>query len=115
MTFVCKRGVFGWVLQAAVLSVVLGISLWTVGCTGSALATKATPSSPATTTQGSGTAGVTSMMVSPAAASSVASGILSFTAAVQGTVTDKTVTWKAVLGTITSAGAYTAPAKAGTD
>jgi polysaccharide biosynthesis protein PslG len=40
---------------------------------------------------------------------------LPFTASVQGTSTNKAVTWKAALGTITSAGLYTAPSKAGTD
>jgi Abnormal spindle-like microcephaly-assoc'd, ASPM-SPD-2-Hydin len=58
---------------------------------------------------------VTSVTVSPATASSVTSGTLSFTASVQGSTTNKAVTWKATLGTITAAGAYTAPAKAGTD
>jgi hypothetical protein len=58
---------------------------------------------------------VTSVTVSPATASSITSGTLSFTAAVQGTTTNTAVTWKAVLGSINSSGAYTAPAKAGTD
>lgn len=58
---------------------------------------------------------VTSVTVSPATASSVTGGTLSFTASVQGSTTNKTVTWHAALGTITAAGAYTAPAKAGTD
>jgi hypothetical protein len=59
--------------------------------------------------------GVTSVTVSPAIASSVASGTLQFGAAVQGTASNASVTWKAMQGTITSAGGYTAPAKAGMD
>jgi len=58
---------------------------------------------------------VTAVTVSPAAASSVTGGTLSFTASVSGTTTNKAVTWKAALGTITSTGLYTAPANAGTD
>jgi cellulose 1,4-beta-cellobiosidase len=58
---------------------------------------------------------VTSIVISPAVASLTISGTVWFTAVVQGTVSDKTVTWKALLGGINSAGIYTAPATAGTD
>ena len=58
---------------------------------------------------------VTSVTVSPASTSSATSGTHQFTASVQGTASDKSVTWKASLGTITSSGLYTAPSKAGTD
>lgn len=58
---------------------------------------------------------VSSVSVSPASASSTTSGTLQFSAGVQGTVTDKSVTWHASLGTINASGAYTAPSKAGTD
>jgi hypothetical protein len=58
---------------------------------------------------------VTSVTVSPATASSATGGTLTFTASVAGTVTNKSVTWRAVLGTINGGGQYTAPAKAGTD
>ena len=58
---------------------------------------------------------VTSVTVSPSTTSSLTSGTIPFTASVQGTVADKSVTWKDALGTITSAGLYTAPAKPGTD
>jgi hypothetical protein len=58
---------------------------------------------------------VTSVTVSPTTASSTTGGTLSFTATVQGSTTNKSVTWSALLGTITASGAYTAPAKAGTD
>jgi hypothetical protein len=58
---------------------------------------------------------VTSVTVSPSTASSVTTGTLSFTASVQGSTSNKSVTWKALLGTITTGGQYTAPAKAGTD
>jgi hypothetical protein len=57
---------------------------------------------------------VSSVTISPAVASSVVNGKLSFTATVAGSTSDKTVTWKASSGSITTAGAYTAPAKAGT-
>jgi pectate lyase len=60
-------------------------------------------------------AGVTSVTVSPGTASSITAGTLPFAAAVQGTATNKSVTWKALLGTITANGNYTAPTKAGTD
>ncbi len=58
---------------------------------------------------------VTSVTVSPGTASSTTGGTLSFKAAVQGTTTNTSVTWTAALGSITSSGGYTAPAKAGTD
>ena len=58
---------------------------------------------------------VASVAVSPATASSVVGGTLSFAASVQGSTANKVVTWKAALGTISASGAYTAPAKAGTD
>jgi hypothetical protein len=59
--------------------------------------------------------GVTSVAITPASASTGAGGTLQFTASVSGTTTNKAVTWKAALGTISAAGIYTAPAKAGTD
>jgi polysaccharide biosynthesis protein PslG len=58
---------------------------------------------------------ITSVTITPATASSITSGTLPFTASVQGTSTNKAVTWMAALGTITSSGLYTAPSKAGTD
>jgi parallel beta helix pectate lyase-like protein len=58
---------------------------------------------------------VTSVSVSPASTSATVSGTLQFTASVQGTASDKSVTWKASLGSITASGLYTAPSKAGTD
>jgi fibronectin type 3 domain-containing protein len=66
----------------------------------------ATPVTPAT---------VIAVTISPATASSITSGTLSFAATVQGTTSNKAVTWKASLGTITSSGMYTAPSKTGTD
>jgi hypothetical protein len=53
--------------------------------------------------------------VSAGSSSVVTGGTIQFTASVLGTVADKSVTWKAVLGSITAAGVYTAPAKPGTD
>src|SRR5580704_12661354 len=63
----------------------------------------------------SGSSGVTSVTVSPSTASSVTGGTLPFSATVQGTASNVSITWKASLGTITAAGVYTAPAKAGND
>jgi fibronectin type 3 domain-containing protein len=63
----------------------------------------------------SSTAAVSSVSVSPSTAASITSGTLTFTASVSGSTTNKSVTWKAALGTISSSGAYKAPAKAGTD
>ena len=59
--------------------------------------------------------GVTGVTVMPGTASSVTGGMLQFKASVAGTTTNTAVTWKALLGTITSDGSYTAPAKAGAD
>jgi hypothetical protein len=64
---------------------------------------------------GSSSGSVTAVVVTPSAAASVTGGTLPFTATVQGTPTNTSVNWTAQLGTITSAGQYTAPAKAGTD
>jgi Abnormal spindle-like microcephaly-assoc'd, ASPM-SPD-2-Hydin len=64
---------------------------------------------------GSSSGTVTGVVVTPSSAASVTGGTLPFTATVQGTATNTSVTWTAALGTITSAGQYTAPAKAGTD
>jgi hypothetical protein len=58
---------------------------------------------------------VTSVAISPVSTSATTGATLQFTATVQGPVADKSVTWKASLGTITSSGLYTAPAKTGTD
>lgn len=58
---------------------------------------------------------VASVSVSPATGSSITSGTLPFKATVQGTTTNKSVTWKVVLGHINASGLYTAPSKAGTD
>ena len=58
---------------------------------------------------------VTSISVSPTSTSAKTGATLQFTASVQGTVTDTSVTWRAALGTINAAGVYTAPASAGTD
>jgi hypothetical protein len=68
-----------------------------------------------TVTSASTGSGVSSVTISPASASSITSGTLPFAATVQGTTSNKVVTWKAVLGTISSSGQYTAPPKAGTD
>jgi hypothetical protein len=58
---------------------------------------------------------VNSVSVTPATVSASTGGTLQFSASVQGTVSNKSVAWTAILGTITSSGAYTAPSSAGTD
>ena len=58
---------------------------------------------------------VNSVSVSPGSTSVAVSGSQQFAATVQGTVTDKSVTWTAALGTMNSSGLYKAPAKATTD
>jgi hypothetical protein len=79
------------------------------------VAIKPTATSTPTPTPSAPGAAVSSVTVSPAVASSITGGTLPFSAKVQGTSTDTAVTWKALLGTISSGGTYTAPAKAGTD
>jgi hypothetical protein len=77
-------------------------AFWMSGCAGNAVKSLSGP--------------VTSVTISPAATSATTSGgTLQFTATVQGTVTDKSVSWKASLGSITASGLYTAPSKVGTD
>jgi uncharacterized protein YjdB len=61
------------------------------------------------------TSGVSSVTISPSTASATVGSTHSFTASVQGTTSNKAVTWKAALGAISSAGAYRAPANPGTD
>jgi polysaccharide biosynthesis protein PslG len=58
---------------------------------------------------------VTGVTISPTRASANTSGTLTFTASVQGTTSNKAVTWTAARGAITSSGRYTAPASAVTD
>jgi hypothetical protein len=57
---------------------------------------------------------VDSVTVSPTTASVAVNATHSFSATVQGTVTNTAVTWTASSGTISAAGVYTAPAKTGT-
>jgi pectate lyase len=58
---------------------------------------------------------VTSIAISPTTAKATTGGTLQFASTVQGTVTDKSFHYTASLGTINSAGAYSAPAQAGND
>jgi hypothetical protein len=86
----------------------------TVTATSAADATKSA-SATLTVIAAPSTPTVTSVTLSPASASVNTAGTQQFAASVQGTVTDKTVSWKAASGTITTGGFYTAPATAGTD
>ncbi len=58
---------------------------------------------------------VTSISISPATTSVQTGGKLTFSATVKGTVTDTSVTWSAVKGSISASGAYVAPSSATTD
>jgi hypothetical protein len=58
---------------------------------------------------------VTSVTIAPGTASVVVTAKATFAATVAGSTTNKAVTWQAKLGTITTAGVYTAPAAAGAD
>jgi hypothetical protein len=58
---------------------------------------------------------VTSISISPANTSVSTGGKLTFAATVNGTVTDTSVTWSAVKGSINASGAYVAPSSATTD
>jgi pectate lyase len=92
--------------RAVVLvSLIASSILWISGCVGVGKATLSQPPN----------SGVTLVTVAPSKASSITSGTLAFIATTQGTSSNTSVTWKALLGTITSAGVYTAPAKAGID
>ncbi len=74
-----------------------------------------TKSASAQVTISTATATVSSVTISPAAPSIGTDGTLQFSATVQGTTTNKVVTWIAQRGTISSAGAYVAPSSPGTD
>jgi parallel beta-helix repeat protein len=58
---------------------------------------------------------IRSVSVTPSPGSIAAWKTFQFTANVQGSAADKSVTWSALLGAITSSGLYTAPSAAGTD
>lgn len=74
-----------------------------------------TKSASATVTVTTGSApSVTSVSVTPATTSVATGGTAQFTATVQGSASNKSVSWKASPGTISSTGLYTAPATAGT-
>jgi len=89
-----------------VLATFLALNLiWLSGCVGVGKQPQRQPSN----------SGVSSVTVAPSKASSVTGGTLSFSATMQGTSSNTSVTWRALTGTITTAGVYTAPAKAGTD
>jgi hypothetical protein len=74
----------------------------------SAIVTVTTASTPSPTPP------ATSVTISPASASTTTSGTIQFAATVQGTVSTKSVTWKASSGSITASGLYTAPSSPGT-
>ena len=63
----------------------------------------------------SNAAAIISVSVTPSVASTPAGRTIQFNASVQGAASDKSVTWGALLGTVTSSGLYTAPSTAGTD
>src|ERR1700728_1455278 len=99
-------------------ALLLGVSLSALGlvsgCAGSASAAKSsTPVS--VPPSGTNTTNVTSVTITPASASATTGGTVQFSATVQGTASNKTVSWKAAIGQVTSSGLYTAPASGGDD
>jgi Abnormal spindle-like microcephaly-assoc'd, ASPM-SPD-2-Hydin len=58
---------------------------------------------------------VSSVTISPTSATATTGTTLQFSATVSGSATDKSVSWTAALGSINSAGLYTAPSSATTD
>jgi uncharacterized protein YjdB len=72
----------------------------------------ADPTKTATATVTIAAATVSSVSISPTTASISTGATQQFTAAVQGTVTNKAVTWSASAGTVSAAGLLTAPATA---
>jgi pectate lyase len=106
----------------AITSLLLAGSLGIGGCAGTAMTAKpasasSPPSNPASPGQDSGESGsaVASIAITPNAASTTVGGSLQLTATVTGTTSNKSVTWKALNGHISSTGMYTAPNTAGTD
>jgi hypothetical protein len=107
-----------WCVSIRLVLVLALASLpWTSGCAGSASkaasTVNATPASPVNAPSGGSV--VTAVSVTPKSGSTTTGGTLTFSATVQGTASNKSVSWKAALGQITATGLYTAPAKAGTD
>src|ERR1700683_1532892 len=88
------------------IAAILAFSCYVLGCAAVTQPTSPNaPPSPAT---------VSSITISPNPASMNVNGSQQFAATVQGTSSNKTVTWSASAGSITSSGLYTAPSKAGT-
>src|SRR5277367_4170133 len=109
MIRVSEKQRYGWFFFSAILALILSFSFFLSGCAGSASATKPTSAPPE-----SGSA-VTSVTITPNSPATTTGGTVQFSATVSGAATGETVTWTAALGTISSSGLYTAPAKAGTD
>jgi hypothetical protein len=83
---------------------ILGIAVCVAGCAG-------VVQQPAGSSQANST--VSSIAVSPNTTAIQSSGTAQFSVAVQGTTSNKSVTWKASAGNVTEAGLYTAPSAAG--
>jgi hypothetical protein len=84
----------------AILCLIAVASFWVSGCVGVGAKPPAT--------------GTTTIVISPASASTAASAKTQFTAAIQGATTGNAVTWTASIGTITGTGIFTSPANAAT-
>ena len=85
----------------------------TLSATGVAATSNPPPSNPPPSNPPPANPVVNSVTVSPASATLAVNATDFFSATIQGTATNTAVTWTASSGTITSAGAYTAPAKTG--
>jgi hypothetical protein len=109
--FGCGGGIGS--LAKAVQSTNTGFSADPTGATSPTTNPNTNPTLPAGSPSNAAT--IVSVSVAPSPASISAWRTIQFTANVTGTATDKSVTWSALLGTITSSGLYTAPSTAGTD
>jgi uncharacterized protein YjdB len=86
----------------------------TLSATGVAPTSNPPPSDPPPSNPPPANPVVSSVTISPASATLAVNATDFFSATVLGTATNTAVSWTASAGTITSAGAYTAPAKTGT-
>jgi pectate lyase len=90
-------------------------SAGTATITATSVADTTKSASATVTISATSTPAVSSVSVSPTTPSIATDGTLQFSASVQGSTTNKSVTWIAQRGSISSAGAYVAPSSSGTD
>src|ERR1700733_12175840 len=108
-----NRTVKSFVLSVIVFAI-FGVLVGNAGCAGSATAAKSESPAGVLPSAPSG-APVASITITPGSASATTGETVQFAVTVQGTASNKAVTWKAALGQISASGFYTAPASAGDD